>query len=144
MNKTVASKCQRYFHSNVFAKLSRITTTTTTTSRSTTPHNSWFTFRRYNSTSKQCKPTTRTQQGYQYQQAIPPTRPLDVARFGLLSIATLPFSLWIALYSYNYYNRVDHCRVSLGEGDADWEISNKFSRRNKKYQKRRMGQNSSI
>jgi hypothetical protein len=38
---------------------------------------------------------------------------LDVARFGLVSIATLPFSLWIAMYSYDYYYRVHHCREAL-------------------------------
>ena len=58
---------------------------------------------------------------YQQQVHQKTTGPLDVARFGLLSIATLPFSLWIALYSYDYYYRIDHCREALAQGDPDWD-----------------------
>ena len=36
-----------------------------------------------------------------------------VASFGLLSIASLPISLWIALYSYSYVNRVSLCCQAL-------------------------------
>eukprot|EP00977_Amphora_coffeiformis_P012612 scaffold3181_cov167-Amphora_coffeaeformis.AAC.1 len=44
---------------------------------------------------------------------------IDVARFGLLSIATLPFSLWIAMFSYEYFYRVDLCRDALTVEDSE-------------------------
>jgi len=47
------------------------------------------------------------------------SRWIDVARFGLLSIATLPFSLWVALYSYAYYCRVPICREALTQEDDE-------------------------
>ena len=47
------------------------------------------------------------------------TTSLDVARFGLLSIATLPFSLWMANYSWKYWHRVELCRESLLDTDPE-------------------------
>ena len=44
---------------------------------------------------------------------------LDIARFGLLSIATLPFSLWVSLYAWNYINRVHICQEALGKDDNE-------------------------
>lgn len=44
---------------------------------------------------------------------------IDVARLGLLSIATLPFSLWISIFSYDYFYRVDICRDALSKEDAE-------------------------
>jgi len=42
------------------------------------------------------------------------TTGLDVARFALLSAATLPFTAWIACFAYDYAYRVEICRKSLG------------------------------
>ena len=44
---------------------------------------------------------------------------IEVARFGLLSIATLPFSLWLLAYSYCYFYRIDICREALTNVDED-------------------------
>lgn len=38
---------------------------------------------------------------------------IAVAKFGLLSVATLPFTAWLALFTYDYYYRVDICRRRL-------------------------------
>ena len=55
-----------------------------------------------------------------YSNAVRPTG-LEIARFGLLTIATLPFTSWIALFSYDYYYRVDLCRESLTQQDDELE-----------------------
>ena len=53
------------------------------------------------------------------------TTAIDVARFGILSVIALPFSLWIGLFTYSYVYRVDLCRETLereeggGGGAAD-------------------------
>lgn len=54
--------------------------------------------------------------GYRYRNQ---TQLLDVARFGLLSIATLPFSLWVSLYSWNYLNRISLCQEALAQEDNE-------------------------
>lgn len=47
------------------------------------------------------------------------TTGLDVARFGLLSIATLPFSLWVAMFTYDYYYRIPLCKDALAQEDDE-------------------------
>jgi len=47
---------------------------------------------------------------------------LEVAKFGLLSIATLPFTLWLAMFSYDYYYRVELCVDALNQGDQELRI----------------------
>lgn len=44
---------------------------------------------------------------------------LDIARFGLLSIATLPFSLWISFYAWNYLKRISICEDALAQEDNE-------------------------
>jgi len=51
---------------------------------------------------------------------VPPTTTgIDIARFGLLSVATLPFTVWIACFTYDYVYRVDICRDALTKQDAE-------------------------
>ena len=59
----------------------------------------------------------------------PPTSPLDVARFGLLSVATLPFTVWIAYFTYDYVYRVEICQEALGRQDDDLLPSDSSYRR---------------
>jgi hypothetical protein len=47
------------------------------------------------------------------------TTGLDIARFGLVSIATLPFSLWVALFTYDYYYRIPLCKDALVQEDDE-------------------------
>lgn len=47
------------------------------------------------------------------------TTGLDIAKFGLLSIATLPFSLWVATFSYDYMYRVSLCQDALAAEDDE-------------------------
>ncbi len=47
---------------------------------------------------------------------------LEIARFGLFSIATLPFTSWLALFSYDYYYRVELCQHALTEKSQDMEL----------------------
>eukprot|EP00547_Thalassionema_nitzschioides_P012314 CAMPEP_0194258352 /NCGR_PEP_ID=MMETSP0158-20130606/41129_1 /TAXON_ID=33649 /ORGANISM="Thalassionema nitzschioides, Strain L26-B" /LENGTH=698 /DNA_ID=CAMNT_0038997743 /DNA_START=121 /DNA_END=2214 /DNA_ORIENTATION=- len=47
------------------------------------------------------------------------TTPLEVARFGLLSCAVLPFSLWVAIFSYDYLYRFDLCQDALTHQDDE-------------------------
>ena len=49
----------------------------------------------------------------------PATTGIDIARFGLLSVATLPFTAWIAYFTYDYVYRVDICREALTKQDAE-------------------------
>jgi len=49
----------------------------------------------------------------------PTTTGIDIARFGLLSVATLPFTVWIAYFTYDYVYRVDICREALTKQDAE-------------------------
>jgi len=44
---------------------------------------------------------------------------LEVAKFTMLSLATLPFTLWLALFSYDYYYRVELCLESLNQEDLE-------------------------
>ena len=51
---------------------------------------------------------------------VPPTTTgIDIARFGLLSVATLPFTVWIAFFTYDYVYRVDICREALTKKDDE-------------------------
>ena len=51
---------------------------------------------------------------------VPPTTTgIDIARFGLLSVATLPFTVWIAYFTYDYVYRVDMCREALSKKDDE-------------------------
>ena len=50
---------------------------------------------------------------------LPTTTGIDIARFGLLSVATLPFTAWIAYFTYDYVYRVDICREALTKQDAE-------------------------
>ncbi len=55
-----------------------------------------------------------------YAYRMPPTTAgIDIARFGLLSVATLPFTAWIAYFTYDYVYRVDICREALTKKDAE-------------------------
>ena len=63
--------------------------------------------------------SSKTNSSTKYHPQANATTFLDVARFGLLSIATLPFSLWVALYSYTYFNRVPICCDALSEEDSE-------------------------
>ena len=55
-----------------------------------------------------------------YAYRMPPTTTgIDIARFGLLSVATLPFTAWIAYFTYDYVYRVDICREALTKQDAE-------------------------
>ncbi|CAJ1964086.1 unnamed protein product [Cylindrotheca closterium] len=47
---------------------------------------------------------------------------LEVAKFALLSIATLPFTLWLAMFSYDYYYRVELCLEALKQEDKELRI----------------------
>eukprot|EP00980_Cylindrotheca_fusiformis_P007176 scaffold1513_cov141-Cylindrotheca_fusiformis.AAC.3 len=47
---------------------------------------------------------------------------LDVAKFTLLSIATLPFSLWVAVFSYDYFFRVELCLEAIHQEDRDLRL----------------------
>lgn len=47
--------------------------------------------------------------------------PLDIARFALLSIATLPFTLLVAKFSYDYFYRVELCLESLTQKQQQQE-----------------------
>ena len=49
----------------------------------------------------------------------PKTTGIDIARFGLLSVATLPFTVWIAYFTYDYVYRVDICREALSKKDDE-------------------------
>ena len=49
----------------------------------------------------------------------PTTTGIDIARFGLLSVATLPFTVWIAYFTYDYVYRVDMCREALSKKDDE-------------------------
>ena len=49
----------------------------------------------------------------------PTTTGIDIARFGLLSVATLPFTVWIAYFTYDYVYRVDICREALTKKDDE-------------------------
>jgi hypothetical protein len=56
------------------------------------------------------------------------TTGLDVARFGLLSIATLPFTSWVALFTYDYYYRVELCQEALSTTQHSQELQYSPSR----------------
>ncbi|CAB9501724.1 expressed unknown protein [Seminavis robusta] len=71
------------------------------------------------STSRQAGRQIRTHIPRYHPAAIRPTGFLDVARFGLISIATLPFSLWVALFSYNYVYRIPLCQEALAKEDQE-------------------------
>lgn len=47
------------------------------------------------------------------------TKPLEVARFVVSSLAVLPFSLWLATFTYDYWYRVDLCQDALIDGDDE-------------------------
>lgn len=47
---------------------------------------------------------------------------MDVAKFTLLSIATLPFSLWVAIFSYDYFFRVELCLDAIQQEDRDLRL----------------------
>lgn len=47
---------------------------------------------------------------------------LEVAKFALLSVATLPFTLWLAVFSYDYYYRVELCTEALNQEDQELRI----------------------
>lgn len=53
----------------------------------------------------------------------PKTTGIDIARFALLSIATLPFTVWIANFTYDYFYRVDICCKALRKDDEDLTLS---------------------
>lgn len=81
------------------------------------------------STSSSSSTSSKRRQAFHRQQQIyfqnPPFRnrhgPLDIARFALLSIATLPFTLLVAKFSYDYFYRVELCLESLTQKQQQQE-----------------------
>lgn len=65
------------------------------------------------------KTRRRARHQHEYYRGQRQTTGLDIARFGLVSIATLPFSLWVAAFTYDYYNRVPLCKDSLAQEDDE-------------------------
>lgn len=56
------------------------------------------------------------------------TTPIEIARFGLLCTATLPLSLWVAFFSYDYIYRLDLCQEALTHQDHEiMSLNNKDS-----------------
>lgn len=47
----------------------------------------------------------------------PTTTSIDIARFGLLSVVTLPFTVWIACFTYDYVYRIEICQEAIGKQD---------------------------